>query len=456
VVHHFRPVLSRSRPREESMPIAAVSSSPRRTMDPKEQIDDRYEKLKIIGSGGIGTVYLARQAPLNRHVALKEIRELFSFFTEPQRMEIVRRFEEEVLKAARLFHPHIATILDGNISRDYPYVVTELVDGGNLRRIISRAETLPPELVIKIFLQVLRALGHAHRMGVIHRGLKPENILFDDSGNVRVTDFGVARVVERDQNVIPHVYVGVGSVGYMAPELYKDPSNVGPQSDLYALGIILYEMFARKLPGRRSPMPSEIHEGLPKVIDDLFDRLTQDEREDRFQSVDEALEMLYQSDAAKTIASQEKTMWFLDNPIAKLVFKEEPIPNTAEPPPPLAPSQSNPDLKSNASAPSSSEGKPILRAGSNPLLSAGAQGPASGSSPSNAAALTPPAGLSLTMPQVPPLVGSSSAEQAFLGEELSEEDQALEDLDVDDEGEKRRSRISRPYSFQQRLKDRDR
>jgi hypothetical protein len=272
VVHHFRSMLTRTRTKEE-IAIAQVGSV-RRPADVKDVLlDERYAKVKAIGSGGIGTVYLARQVPLNRRVALKEVNELFGFFTEPQRLEIIKRFEEEVLKSARLFHPNIVAILDANTTRDCPYLVMELLRGGNLRRILTQAEAIPPELAIKIFLQILSALGHAHRRKVVHRGLKPENILFDELGNVKLTDFGMARVVERDQAVIQHVYVGMGSVAYMAPELFSEPSSVGPQTDLYALGIILYEMLARKHPGRRSPMPTEIHPSLPKVIDDLFDRL---------------------------------------------------------------------------------------------------------------------------------------------------------------------------------------
>ena len=197
---------------------------------------------------------------------------------------------ETARKAAQLSHPNIAMILDGNTSRDYPYLVSEYVSSGSLRRVLKRAEKIPPELSVKVFLQILHGLGHAHQRGVIHRGLKPENILFDRSGNVRITDFGMARVVERDQAVIQHVYVGMGSVAYMAPELFTSPKSLDKRSDLYAVGIIFYEMLARKLPGRRSAMPTELHEGLPKVIDDLFDKLTQDDPEDRYSTVDEVLE----------------------------------------------------------------------------------------------------------------------------------------------------------------------
>src|SRR5215813_3740461 len=230
----------------------------------REILDRRYEKIERLGTGGIGTVWKARQINLDREVAVKEIRELFGFFVEEQRREIQRRFGEVVRAAARLSHPNIIPVLDVNTERDYPYVVMELAPHGNLRRIIQWAEEIPTSLAIKYFLQALHALRAAHDQNVMHRGVKPENILLDRYGNARLSDFGTARVVERDQAVIQQVYVGMGAVAYMAPELYMDPLGAGPQADLYALGIILYELLTRKIPGRRSPMPSDAVKGLPR------------------------------------------------------------------------------------------------------------------------------------------------------------------------------------------------
>jgi serine/threonine protein kinase len=454
VVHHFRPILARARKEEAPAPAAAQQPRPRRTSGGKRDlIDGRYEKMKTIGSGGIGTVHLARQVMLDRAVAIKEIRELFGFFTEPQRQEIIKRFDEEVRKSAKLTHPNIATILDGNTSQEYPYFVSEYIGGGNLRRIISRAESIPPELTIKIFLQLLHALGHAHGKKVIHRGLKPENILFDSSGNVRVTDFGMARVVERDQAVIQHVYVGMGSVAYMAPELFNDPSKVGPQTDLYALGILLYEMLARKLPGRRAPMPTKLHPKLPKVIDDIFDRLTQDDRDARYKSVDEVFEDFHKADASKEFLEPRGAVLFLDNPLNKLKLKpeepEEPAKEEGEAQK-KAPEQTTDDV------------------GAVPLDSppAAASHPPRASQPPRASTKegmeTPPiskgdgSGPKPLAPEPvdPPPVDETSpeAETAVTGGDQAEDEEQGED---DGERPKRRSRVQRPYSFQQRIKDRD-
>lgn len=316
VVHHFRPILARGpRPPQESE--AVVPTDPPLAQE-EETVDGRYGKRRILGSGGIGTVYLARQMPLERDVVLKEVRELFSFFTGGQREVMVRRFDEEVKRAALLCHPNVASILDANTLREHPYVVTEYIRGGSLADVLEQAEEIPPELAVKIFLQMLHGLAHAHGEGVIHRSLKPSNVLFDVTGNVRLTDFGVARVVQRDQQVIKHVYVGMGSVAYMAPEIFTDPTAMGVASDLYAAGILLYQMLARKLPARRSPMPTKIHSQLPPLIDDIFDRLTEDDPGDRFGSAEEVLEMFRTSDEAKGFLEAEGATIFLRSPIAAL------------------------------------------------------------------------------------------------------------------------------------------
>jgi serine/threonine-protein kinase len=478
VVHHFRPILARQRSSGEVV-VSSVSAPLRRGAEAKEVVDERYEKLKVIGSGGIGTVHLARQTMLGREVALKEIRELFGFFNEPQRQEIVRRFDDAILNAAKLSHPNIVVVLDANTGREFPYVISEYVGGGNLRRILQHAESIPPELSVKVFLQILHALGHAHGKGVVHRGLKPENILFDAAGNVRLTDFGIARVVERDRSVIQHVYVGMGSVAYMAPELFADPGNTGPQADLYAAGIILYEMLARKLPGRRSPMPTKLHPTLPKIVDDLFDRLTQDERADRYKSVDEVLGDFYQADASKLFLEPRSVVLFLESPIAKLQLRPE---AAAEETRDEAPSSAEREDQRGLTLPLEDPGEPTRSAirpeigmAAAVLLSAAAlAAPASGNTtapgsvataslPSGPASLTASLLASVALP--PGLSTSPSGtptDDVPSPDEVDDGALAVDDSDVaevdDEDGDdrpRRRGKAQRPYSFQQRLKERD-
>jgi hypothetical protein len=294
-------------------------------------IENRYEKLASIGSGGMGTVYRARQVALNREVALKEIRDLFGFFSEDQRNEIVRRFTDVVRAWGNLAHPNILPIHDVNLWTEYPNVVTELAPNGSSRRLINDAEEIPVELVFKYLLQTLHALRAAHAQRVYHRGLKPEQLLIDGYGNVKVSDFGFTRIVERDHAVIRQIYVGMGNVAYMAPELYSDPMTSGPQGDIYALGIIFYELLTRKLPGRRSPMPSQINPNLPRGIDDIFDRMTRDSRSERYATVDDILDDIDKLEGMDTLLGSGDRVLVGDSPMASIKFRpgaEEPLAGT--------------------------------------------------------------------------------------------------------------------------------
>ncbi|MBA3455030.1 MAG: serine/threonine protein kinase, partial [Deltaproteobacteria bacterium] len=293
--------------------------------------ENRYEKLASIGSGGMGTVYRARQIALNREVALKEIRDLFGFFSEDQRNEIVRRFTDVVRAWGNLAHPNILPIHDVNLWTEYPNVVTELAPNGSARRLINDAEELPVELVFKYLLQTLHALRAAHAQRVYHRGLKPEQLLIDAYGNVKVSDFGFTRIVERDHAVIRQIYVGMGNVAYMAPELYTDPMAAGPQGDIYALGIIFYELLTRKLPGRRSPMPSQINASMPRGVDDIFDRMTRDAKAERYATIDDILDDIDKLEGMETLLGGGDRVLVGDSPLSSIKFRpgaEEPLAGT--------------------------------------------------------------------------------------------------------------------------------
>jgi hypothetical protein len=309
----------------------------------------RYEKLATIGSGGMGTVFRARQVALNREVALKEIRDLFGFFSEDQRNEIVRRFTEVVRAWGNLAHPNILPIHDVNLYVEYPYLVTELAHNASARRLINDAEHIPVELAFKYLLQTLHALRAAHAQGVFHRGLKPEQMLIDAYGNVKVSDFGFTRIVERDHAVIRQIYVGMGNVAYMAPELYTDPTAAGPQGDIYALGIIFYELLTRKLPGRRSPMPSQINSALPTGIDDIFDRMTRDARQERYASVDDILDDIDKLEGMEAILGRQNAVLVAASPLDAVKFRpgaEEPLAGT-----PVAEGEDDPDKKGSGHRP---------------------------------------------------------------------------------------------------------
>ena len=294
-------------------------------------MENRYEKLASIGSGGMGTVYRARQVALNREVALKEVRDLFGFFSEDQRNEIVRRFTDVVRAWGNLAHPNILPIHDVNLWTEYPNVVTELAPNGSARRLINDAEELPVEIVFKYLLQTLHALRAAHQQRVYHRGLKPEQLLIDGYGNIKVSDFGFTRIVERDHAVIRQIYVGMGNVAYMAPELYTDPMAAGPQGDIYALGIIFYELLTRKLPGRRSPMPSQVNPAMPRGVDDIFDRMTRDAKAERYATVDDILDDIDKLEGMESLLAGGDRVLVGDSPLSSIKFRpgaEEPLAGT--------------------------------------------------------------------------------------------------------------------------------
>lgn len=322
-------------PRKEPKPMTTSGGRPSAMAGGEIQLggdmDNRYEKLATIGSGGMGTVYRARQVALNREVALKEIRDLFGFFSEDQRNEIVRRFTDVVRAWGNLAHPNILPIHDVNLYTEYPYVVTELAPNGSCRRLINDAEEIPVELVFKYLLQTLHALRAGHAQRVYHRGLKPEQLLIDGYGNIKLSDFGFTRIVERDHAVIRQIYVGMGNVAYMAPELYQDPMMTGPQTDIYALGIIFYELLTRKLPGRRSPMPSQLNPTLPKGIDDIFDQMTRDARNERYATVDDILDDIDKLEGMDAVLGSGDRVLVGDSPLSAIKFKpgaEEPITGT--------------------------------------------------------------------------------------------------------------------------------
>jgi hypothetical protein len=283
--------------------------------------DQRYQRSGMVGSGGVGTVYRARQLPLGRDVALKEIRELFGYFNEEQRREIVRRFADVVRAASQLSHPNVVVLHDVAVDREFPFVISELMPQGSVRRLISDAHEIPITLAIKYLFQSLHALRAAHAIGLVHRGIKPENLLIDAYGNVKISDFGFSRIVERDPTVIRQVYVGMGAVAYMAPELFTDASSAGPHSDIYALGIVFYEMLTRRVPGRRSPMPSQVNGSLPKGIDEIFDKMTRDDRVERYVNVDQIFEDIEKLDGVKGFVEANHAALFSANPIAALKFR---------------------------------------------------------------------------------------------------------------------------------------
>lgn len=296
-----------------------------------------YERHDPIGSGGIGTVYRATQTKLGRDVAVKEIKEIFDVFAGVQRSDIVDRFQAIVQTQARLLHPNIIQIVDIDLDAQFPFVVMQLAPNGNLRRLIDVEDRPPLQTALKYFLQVLHALSTAHDNGVTHGGIKPENVVLDHAGNALMTDFGISGVADLDHGPgANQVYVGVGTVAYMSPEQFRDPNTSSVKSDIYSLGIMFYEMLTGKVPGRRSPMPSSFFPDIPRSLDDVFDRMSMDDVEERYESIDEVLEDIYASEEVMSILDKRGGFLFLRDPMSAgdgggVGATSSPAPSGAEP-----------------------------------------------------------------------------------------------------------------------------
>lgn len=298
---------------------------------------ERYQRVDEIGKGGVGTVYRGKHALLQRDVAVKEIREIFSLFGDLQKDDIIRKFEQSVQRHAQLVHPNIIQILDIDLDQQYPFFVMEFAPNRSLRHILASRQKINVEEVLSYFVAIASALRYAHHRGVLHSDLKPENVLFDESGNPKVVDFGINRIIERD--TAKQIYIGVGTVAYLAPEQFKNPQDVSEQSDIYSLGIMFYEMLTGKIPGRRSPMPSSFFPDIPSKLDDVFDRMCMDAVEDRYPSVDAMLDDLLGSpEIAALVGRGAMKAAPSAAPLAKVsVAPSAPAPRPAPPMAPPAP-----------------------------------------------------------------------------------------------------------------------
>ncbi len=205
-----------------------------------KQLDGRYEILSQIGGGGMALVFKAQDLLLNRHVAIKILRKQYI-----HDQEFVRRFQREAQSAASISHPNIVSIYDVGFQNDIHYIVMEYVDGQNLNEWISEHAPLQVDEAVRIAEQIGEALEHAHQNQIVHRDIKPHNILLGKNGRIKVTDFGIARAAT--SSTITQTGSVVGSVHYFSPEHAKG-IHVSEQSDLYSLGIVIYQMVTGKLP----------------------------------------------------------------------------------------------------------------------------------------------------------------------------------------------------------------
>ncbi|AOM83236.1 Stk1 family PASTA domain-containing Ser/Thr kinase [Salisediminibacterium beveridgei] len=207
---------------------------------PQKRVSDRYEIIRAVGGGGMADVYLAKDLILDRDVAVKVLK---SQFAEDE--EFIRRFRREAHSAAAMSHPNIVNIYDVGEEENEYYIVMEYVEGQTLKEYISANQRLSPEETVRILRQVTSAVAHAHDNHIVHRDIKPQNILISPNGTAKVTDFGISRAIS--DATITHTNSVLGSVHYLSPEQARG-GYVTYQSDLYSLGVVAYEMLTGHVP----------------------------------------------------------------------------------------------------------------------------------------------------------------------------------------------------------------
>lgn len=203
---------------------------------------ERYRILSSIGEGGMARVWKAQDLNTNKEVAVKVLRDEYK-----DDQVFVQRFEREALAVSRMTHPNIVNLLDVGVEEDGTrYLVIEYVSGKTLKQYIKESGAMRPEIAAQIIMRVLAAVGHAHANGVIHRDIKPQNILIDREGIVKVADFGIARIANV-QTMHQDTETVMGSVHYFSPEQAKGAA-VDEKSDLYSVGVVFYEMLTGQVP----------------------------------------------------------------------------------------------------------------------------------------------------------------------------------------------------------------
>ena len=277
-------------------------------IEPETIIDGRYRVLSRLGSGGMADVYLAEDQLLGRQLAVKV---LHHHFAEDQ--EFVERFRREASSAAGLSHPNIVAIFDRGEWNGTYYIAMEYVAGRSLKTVVREQGALDPAAAIDIVTQILRAARFAHKRGVIHRDLKPHNVILDEEGRARVTDFGIAKAGASDMTLTGSI---MGTAQYLSPEQAQG-LTVSGRSDLYAVGIILYELLTGSVPfdgetavaiafkqvSAEPRAPSERQPGVPPALDAVVLRALAKDPAQRFADAEEFIAALQQARLALPISA---------------------------------------------------------------------------------------------------------------------------------------------------------
>ena len=279
-----------------------------------KMLGNRYEILEQVGNGGMATVYKAKCHILNRFVAVKVLRDEFT--TDE---EFVKRFNTEAQSAASLTHPNIVSVYDVGSEGDLHYIVMELIKGKTLKEIINEDGAISWKWSVNVAIQIASALETAHKNNIIHRDIKPHNIIITEDGIAKVTDFGIAKAVSN--STITAFGSTIGSVHYFSPEHAKG-GFTDPKSDLYSLGVVLYEMVTGKVPfnadtpvsvalkhmQEKPTEPIEINSSIPKSVNDIIMKAMQKDISLRYQTATEMLR-----DLSRAIKNPDSNFVSIDN-----------------------------------------------------------------------------------------------------------------------------------------------
>ena len=258
-------------------------------------LSGRYEVLKRVGSGGMADVYMAKDHKLNRNVAVKVLK---SEYVEDEKF--LKKFETEAQAVARLSHPNIVNIYDVGMEDGINYIVMELAEGITLKEYIRKKGYLSPKETVEISTQIASAISHAHKNHIIHRDIKPQNILVSDTGIIKVTDFGIAKATS--SNTVTSTATAMGSVHYISPEQAKG-RFCDEKRDIYSLGITMYEMVTGHVPfdhengvtialmhlQNEITPPSQIRDGIPDSLEKIILKCTMKKPEERYQTADDLI-----------------------------------------------------------------------------------------------------------------------------------------------------------------------
>ena len=239
-----------------------------------------------IGQGGIAEIFKGRQESLKRDVAIKILSAELT--NDP---DIVRRFERESMVIARLNHPNIVHVIDRGKAGNRYYFVMEYVDGTSLREVIN-SDRVELKTKLDMIVGVCKALDYAHKNGVIHRDIKPANILIDRQGNPRVADFGIAQIIGPPDGELTSSEAIMGTMAYMSPEQKVSSTNVDQTTDIFAMGIVLYEILTGRRPDGRFKLPSELNPIISVDYDAIVLKCLAQEPKDRYQTAVELKDAL--------------------------------------------------------------------------------------------------------------------------------------------------------------------